>query len=88
MVDLKDLQPGMRVKIVDLEERRRQKGWASSGDMDKYCGTIQTVAFIRETWCSLKGLPWLWLPEMLEYIVHEDEEDEQEYELPDLSVLM
>ena len=80
MVKLEDLNPGMRVKIVANHSKSGR--WNFSGKMDKYCGTIMTVRRLDSDCARMyedQGVDgrdggWCWYPEMIDYVINEDED--------------
>ena len=85
MVELKDLAPGMKIKIVDewVPGCRQNYG----GGMDHWLGKIVTVKEIRNTSfiieedygeCRLQSGHWHWFPNAVDYIVYPDND------LPDI----
>ena len=102
MVNISELSPGMRVKIVD--------NWISVnstyvGRMDRYLGTIGVVKRIvpdehflhtkehieiegYNKDCSNIGNYWYWFSDMLDYIVYDDEEDFEPATAEELEVML
>ncbi len=80
MVNIEDLAPGMRVKIVDkwTDPGGRQE---PTGFMDKWLGTVMTVrGFLYGAARMEEDIKeyedgWFWYPEMLDYIADDDSED-------------
>jgi hypothetical protein len=79
MVNISELSPGMRVKIVDEWILGRTIG---APEMNRFLGTIGTVKEIKcdSIWIEEDegsrddGTPhWFWYSYMLDYIVYEDE---------------
>jgi len=87
VVEIKDLEPGMVVKIVDNWAPSEQ--WAEPyGKMDKWLGTNMTIRYVdfdcvkmEEDREEYNGDGWCWVPSMLDYVVepiidiHFDEAD-------------
>ena len=75
MVELNNLSAGMRVKIVDnwSSDSRHNKG----GGMDGYLGKLVTITYIKSDCASIKEDEeyWSWYPNMIDYIVFEDDSD-------------
>lgn len=83
MVELKELYPGAKVKIVD---KWCAKCYASTG-MNIWLGQTMTVDYIGATWggtpCAfmledvghgsiIQGNRWYWFPAAIDYILDED----------------
>jgi len=84
MVNISELSQGMRVKIVDEWMESNGKGRQDTeGEMSVYLGSIVTVGGIynhmrfENHFMSIKEDKgtWNWYPEMLDYIIYDDEED-------------
>lgn len=88
MVQMKDLCPGMRVRIVDYRNDRRAP-WNPHGKMDHWLGEIMTVRFVNEHYARMeedgdeREGGWFWYPHMIERI----EEDEKMPDAPSLDHL-
>lgn len=87
--------PGDRVKIVD---ERVGTNWNPDGLMDKYFGTILTVADVRTDWagadfflflhgCSEPGYGrWCWWPHMIDGIVIDEVDEDPAVWTSDFSI--
>lgn len=88
MVQMEDLYPGMRVRIVDRRNDRNAP-WNSSGKMDHWLGKIMTVRSVNERCAHMeedrneREGGWAWYPHMIECI----EEDEKMPDAPALDNL-
>ncbi len=95
MVDIQELSPGMRVKIVDKWNQNCNRN--PDGRMDKYLGKIVTIlevlygaAIIEEDTDdgpSHQGGHWRWNEYCFDYIVY-DEDESESFEPPTESEIL
>ena len=81
MVNVLELSPGMRVKVVYEWECPRSGRQNNEGLMDRYLGTIMTVRDVYEHYVKMEedhndpdsvDNGWLWFPELLDCIIESD----------------
>lgn len=75
MVNISNLSPGMRVKIVD--EWDEYTGETETGEMDEYLGTIVTISSVLEFDVHIKedNGAWYWNAYCIDYIVYDEYPD-------------
>ena len=83
VVNLKDLSPGMKVKIVDAWGTRCYVN--SEGRMDRHLGTIVTIKWVSDVFACIEedvgegtygdNKNWEWYPNTFDYIVGNESPD-------------
>ena len=81
MVDINKLTPGTLVRIISLDEKKKNPfGWNYEGNMDHWCGQIMTVRRVvdgdfvnmEEDTDEFSTDGWCWYSDMIEKIVDDD----------------
>lgn len=81
VVNIWELSPGMRVKVVDEWEDPIDGAQNHSGRMDRYLGTIMTVRKVSGDYVQMEedrrdpesfNDGWLWFAELLDCIIESD----------------
>lgn len=95
------LQPGMKFKVVDEWPGNGRQN--SAGDMDKWLGCIMTVRERNVRYHTLESVRaeediedddavviggWYWFPELIDYIVYDNEDEERPIQEPDDSDML
>ena len=95
MVEMSDLEPGMKVRIVSTRDTY-DGSWNAAGEMDHWLGQVMTVRSVDVDTCKMEEdiddrsdgeEGWFWYPQMIECIVEcKDTEFEPNESLDDLLI--